>query len=451
MSELRHRDMLFEAGQSLMTDLDYDARSARNQAESRGRHRRNFGEILSRIRPLPRISVHAFVRNRRPGQRPWSGVRRGSPHGQGQSPHQFRRRISCGKHVRLVADTQPADPGNQRRRADPCSRNSASSPRYCDPDTRVVIVGHVNDVTLYRELIRNGISEYIVAPVSIADLMNVVSTLFVDPEAEPLGRSIAFVGAKGGVGSSTIAHNVSWAFRPCSSPRSFIADMDLPFGTANLNFDQDPAQGIAEAVFSSDRIDEVYLDRLLAKCAEHLSLLAAPSMLDKVLRFRSGRLPAADRCHPAQCALCRARRSACLERLDPRTCERLTRSSSPPTGTGQSAQHQEPDRHAAQAAPERFHAAPDPQPGRHAETAGNRAGRFCRSARASSRWRSFPSTRNCSATAANSGRMLAESDAAKSDRRQPLEYRACGHRARPKKKPKAGLSSLRACSKLKKK
>jgi pilus assembly protein CpaE len=62
-------------------------------------------------------------------------------------------------------------------------------------------------------------------------------------------------------------------------------DLDLPFGTANINFDQDPVQGIAEAVFSPERIDEVYLDRLLAQCAEHLSLLAAPSTLDRVYDF----------------------------------------------------------------------------------------------------------------------------------------------------------------------
>jgi len=64
-----------------------------------------------------------------------------------------------------------------------------------------------------------------------------------------------------------------------------VADLDLAFGTANINFDQDPAQGMAEAVFSPERIDEVYLDRLLAQCAEHLSLLAAPSTLDRVYDF----------------------------------------------------------------------------------------------------------------------------------------------------------------------
>ncbi len=156
---------------------------------------------------------------------------------------------------------------------------------FCDPTSKVVVIGHYNDVALYRELIRSGISEYVVAPVSMADIVSVISSIFVDPESEPIGRSIAFVGAKGGVGSSTIAHNVAWSMSTLFKSEVVVADLDLAFGTANINFDQDPAQGIAEAVFSPERVDEVYLDRLLAQCAEHLSLLAAPSTLERVYDF----------------------------------------------------------------------------------------------------------------------------------------------------------------------
>ncbi len=155
----------------------------------------------------------------------------------------------------------------------------------CDPGSKVVVIGHHNDVQLYRELISRGVSEYLIAPATMADIMKVVSELFVNPEAEPLGQTLAFIGAKGGVGSSTIAHNVAWAISTEFATDAVIADMDLAFGTANINFDQDPAQGIAEAVFSADRIDDTFLDRLLAKCADHLSLLAAPSMLDRTYDF----------------------------------------------------------------------------------------------------------------------------------------------------------------------
>jgi len=156
---------------------------------------------------------------------------------------------------------------------------------FCDPSTKVIIVGHYNDVWLYRELIRSGISEYVVAPISMADILAVISGIFIDPDAAPLGRSIAFIGAKGGVGSSTIAHNLGWSISSLFGSETVVADMDLAFGTANINFDQDPAQGIAEAVFAPERIDEVFLDRLLSQCADKLSLLAAPSTLERTYDF----------------------------------------------------------------------------------------------------------------------------------------------------------------------
>src|SRR5579871_3804925 len=37
--------------------------------------------------------------------------------------------------------------------------------QYCDAGTRVVVVGHINDVRLYRELVKRGISDYMMSPV----------------------------------------------------------------------------------------------------------------------------------------------------------------------------------------------------------------------------------------------------------------------------------------------
>ncbi len=61
--------------------------------------------------------------------------------------------------------------------------------------------------------------------------------------------------------------------------------MDLAFGTAGLDYNQDPPQGIADAVFSPDRIDTAFVDRLLSKCTDHLSLLAAPATLERAYDF----------------------------------------------------------------------------------------------------------------------------------------------------------------------
>jgi len=152
---------------------------------------------------------------------------------------------------------------------------------HCDSGTRVVVVGHSNDVLLYRELLRRGVSEYLVAPISPLYLMESISNLYNDPESAPVGHIIAFVGAKGGVGSSTVCHNTAWVMSRILQSNVVIADLDLPFGTAGLDFNQDPAQGIHDALASPERLDEVLLDRLLAKCSDHLSLFSAPSVLDR--------------------------------------------------------------------------------------------------------------------------------------------------------------------------
>ncbi|MGI9400336.1 MAG: AAA family ATPase, partial [Rhizobiaceae bacterium] len=122
-------------------------------------------------------------------------------------------------------------------------------------------------------------------PVSMADIMASISDVFMNEQTGPMGKTYAFIGAKGGCGSSTICHNVAWSISSKFQSDVVLTDLDLAFGTANINLDQDPPQGIAEAVFSSDRMDDILLDRLLAKCAEHLSLLAAPSTLDRAYDF----------------------------------------------------------------------------------------------------------------------------------------------------------------------
>jgi pilus assembly protein CpaE len=155
----------------------------------------------------------------------------------------------------------------------------------CDPGTRVVVIGRVNDVTLYRELVRRGVSDYVIAPVGAIDVVRSICNLFSAPEAKSVGRIIAVVGAKGGVGASTIAHNVAFAIARDLAMDSVVADLDLAFGTAGLDYNQDPPQGIADAVFSPDRVDTAFIDRLLSKCTDHLSLLAAPATLDKVYDF----------------------------------------------------------------------------------------------------------------------------------------------------------------------
>ena len=85
--------------------------------------------------------------------------------------------------------------------------------QYCDAGTKVVVLGKLNDIVLYRQLIARGVSEYLVTPFGVVDFVQAMSQLFSVPGAKPLGRVIAVVGAKGGVGASTVAHNLAWSSR----------------------------------------------------------------------------------------------------------------------------------------------------------------------------------------------------------------------------------------------
>lgn len=151
----------------------------------------------------------------------------------------------------------------------------------CDPASKVVVIGRVNDVELYRELMRRGASEYLVAPLDPLHLIEVIAGLYADPEGHPIGRVIAFAGARGGTGSSTLAHNAGWCIAEEQRINTAIIDLDLPFGTLGLDFDDDSGQGVLDALTAPERLDDVLLDRLLLKRGEYLSLFTAPAMLER--------------------------------------------------------------------------------------------------------------------------------------------------------------------------
>ena len=179
----------------------------------------------------------------------------------------------------------------------------------CDAGTKVVVIGHTNDVVLYRELLKRGVSEYLIAPIAPLQLIESLSNLYNNPETDPVGNVIAFIGAKGGVGSSTVCHNAAWAMSEILKSNVVVADLDLAFGTTGLDFNQDPVQGIAEALQSPERLDEVLLDRLLTKCSEHLSIFAAPGRARPRLRHLGRCLRPRSRCRAPERAL-RGRRPA---------------------------------------------------------------------------------------------------------------------------------------------
>ena len=157
----------------------------------------------------------------------------------------------------------------------------------CGPDTKVIVVGHVNDIVLYRDLMKNHVSDYIVAPFTTLQIIESVATIYNDPKAAPLGRVIAFVGAKGGVGSSTIAHNVAYATSQKLDIETILTDLDLSFGTAALNFNQDGGGSIYEALLAPDRVDSTLVERLMSKLGNKLSLLNGPGSVERDMNIEA--------------------------------------------------------------------------------------------------------------------------------------------------------------------
>jgi pilus assembly protein CpaE len=256
------------------------------QINSAAREETGAAEVVGgeeHIAPAPRVSVQAFCENVDTAAAIQSA-------GEDRRLAKVHLRIQMGGMTAATEAYQSSPTPNviileSDNRSEDVLAGLDALAHYCDAGTRVIIIGRMNDVALYRELVRRGVSDYLISPVGTLQIVSAVCGLFSAPDAKPVGRVVAVVGAKGGVGASTVAHNIAFSIARDLKLDAVVTDLDLAFGTAGLDFNQDPPQGIAEAVFSPDRIDTAFVDRLLAKCADHLNLLAAPATLDRVYDF----------------------------------------------------------------------------------------------------------------------------------------------------------------------
>jgi pilus assembly protein CpaE len=153
--------------------------------------------------------------------------------------------------------------------------------------TKVVIIGAVNDIALFRELMARGVSEYIVPPIQALDLIRTICGLYVNPDKPFAGRVVAVIGARGGIGASTISHNLAWSIAERQESSATLLDLDLSFGTAALDFNQDPQQSIADALMAPDRVDDVFLERVMTKQTQRLQMLTAPATLEREFELDS--------------------------------------------------------------------------------------------------------------------------------------------------------------------
>jgi pilus assembly protein CpaE len=150
----------------------------------------------------------------------------------------------------------------------------------CEANTRLIIIGQINDVHLYRSLIRRDISDYLIAPLAPGQLAASIRAALQTNNTGLAGRSIVVIGAKGGCGASTICHNTGWALAEMARCDTVIADFNLAFGTLGLNFNQDSGHGLSSALAAGQKLDTSMMEKLVAKCSDHLSLLTASYALN---------------------------------------------------------------------------------------------------------------------------------------------------------------------------
>jgi len=159
----------------------------------------------------------------------------------------------------------------------------------CEPGTNVIALGDHNDVGLYRDLVDAGVSNYVVKPLTRELLQKVLN-----PKANrdiggravlKLGKVVSFVGARGGVGTTTLAGNVAWHLANRQSRRVALVDLDLQHGDCGMLFNIKPTPGFRDALSNPLRLDSLLLDRIMTPVGERLFVLGSEEPLNDNVQF----------------------------------------------------------------------------------------------------------------------------------------------------------------------
>jgi pilus assembly protein CpaE len=167
---------------------------------------------------------------------------------------------------------------------DQLMKNLEHMAEVVEPGRKVIVIGSINDVQVYRRLVSQGISEYLVGPVSTQEIVEAVVEAIRDPSAKQQGRLISFVGARGGVGSTTVAANTAWTLADITKDETILVDLDLNFGTSALSLNLDPKQSIGDALLDHERLDNTLVERFLMEHDEYLSVMSTQGTLKEVYR-----------------------------------------------------------------------------------------------------------------------------------------------------------------------
>lgn len=159
----------------------------------------------------------------------------------------------------------------------------------CEPGVVVIAIGTRNEIGLYRDLLQAGVAEYIVKPLNAQLVSRALTAGTAGGTASPihlkLGRMVALIGARGGVGTTTLAVNLAWHLAHRQSRRVALVDLDLQNGDCALALNIKPTPGLREALINPARIDNTLLDRVMTPVGGRLFVLSSEEPLREDLRF----------------------------------------------------------------------------------------------------------------------------------------------------------------------
>lgn len=163
--------------------------------------------------------------------------------------------------------------------------NDARLLRELAPATTLIGLGSVNDVVLFRKLLAAGVADYLVKPLQAEILQQaVVSAAHSSAGEEKKSGSadlIVLIGARGGVGASTLAVNAAWTLAEDMKHSVAVVDLDVHYGTAALALDLEPSPGLREALKNPSRIDSLFVTSALVKATERLYVMGSEEPIDE--------------------------------------------------------------------------------------------------------------------------------------------------------------------------
>ena len=142
------------------------------------------------------------------------------------------------------------------------------------PRTGVLIVASHLDPTLLLEAMRAGVNEFVTEPIAAAELRAAIDRVTAARPATELGKVLAFVGGKGGVGTTTVAVNVAAVLATSGAP-TLLIDLHVAYGDAAVFLGLEPRFSVADALENVDRIDEAFLRSIVGRTKMGLDVLAS--------------------------------------------------------------------------------------------------------------------------------------------------------------------------------